>query len=249
MDDDDGDIQSQRELNEAMVRCPCDALEFSGGAGSWWGPLRRARGVRARWRGRTHAARVPCPHRCSAAPVIYARTPSGEVTHPPVCPLAQLLDGDVVVAYAPVLPCLRAPVRNAVLFAPFKLPGGVERRDPTIKKVLGMRRRKMVPPSSGFKMPVGPATREADVAEDAEEDDAAAAVAPAAAAAAPAPTWVPLVLWRPPEGDEGRGKTPVEADGVVCKFLREHQREGVQFMVRGRGREGRGRVFAAKCAG
>ncbi|XP_054787444.1 protein CHROMATIN REMODELING 25 [Prosopis cineraria] len=41
----------------------------------------------------------------------------------------------------------------------------------------------------------------------------------------------PLVLWQP-EGyeDEGRNLTPVTVDPLLVRFLRPHQREGVQFM-------------------
>ena len=38
---------------------------------------------------------------------------------------------------------------------------------------------------------------------------------------------VPLVLWKPKEGEEG---TAISVDPVLCRFLRAHQREGVQFM-------------------
>ena len=37
----------------------------------------------------------------------------------------------------------------------------------------------------------------------------------------------PLILWEP---EEGQGGTCVEVDTMLCKWLRPHQREGVQFM-------------------
>ena len=37
----------------------------------------------------------------------------------------------------------------------------------------------------------------------------------------------PLVLWEPPEGDPS---PPVEVDSMLTRWLRPHQREGVQFM-------------------
>lgn len=37
----------------------------------------------------------------------------------------------------------------------------------------------------------------------------------------------PLVLWAPPEGGEG---SPVMVDNLLTRFLRPHQRQGVQFM-------------------
>eukprot|EP00195_Chlamydomonas_chlamydogama_P012357 CAMPEP_0202906302 /NCGR_PEP_ID=MMETSP1392-20130828/38231_1 /ASSEMBLY_ACC=CAM_ASM_000868 /TAXON_ID=225041 /ORGANISM="Chlamydomonas chlamydogama, Strain SAG 11-48b" /LENGTH=1035 /DNA_ID=CAMNT_0049594745 /DNA_START=120 /DNA_END=3227 /DNA_ORIENTATION=+ len=55
----------------------------------------------------------------------------------------------------------------------------------------------------------------------------------------------PLVLWEPPEGAAGQG---VVVDNMLLKFLRPHQREGVQFMfecVAGlRLVEGRGCILA-----
>lgn len=41
----------------------------------------------------------------------------------------------------------------------------------------------------------------------------------------------PLVLWQPEEYDEGAGNVePILVDPVLVRFLRPHQREGVQFM-------------------
>ena len=37
----------------------------------------------------------------------------------------------------------------------------------------------------------------------------------------------PLVLWEPPEGEEG---APVVVDRVLTRWLRPHQREGVTFL-------------------
>ena len=37
----------------------------------------------------------------------------------------------------------------------------------------------------------------------------------------------PLVLWEPPEGEEG---PPVAVDRMLTRWLRPHQREGVAFM-------------------
>jgi len=98
----------------------------------------------------------------------------------------------------------------------------------------------------------------AAAAAEAAAVDAAAVAAGAAALAAAAEgemTWEPLVLWEAPEPaapsvdgavkeeDAGaaeagaeppppppQGRARVEVEGVVCRFLREHQREGVQFM-------------------
>ena len=136
-----------------------------------------------------------------------------------------------------MLPFLKVPDRKAVLFQPYKMPEGVERKDTGIRKSLGFRRKKTGMPFRPYKSPSLIAAEAATelLPEPTEEDEEPEAAEDAAAAscAAPAsiepPTWAPLVLWKPEEGAEG---TPVEVDGVLCKFLREHQREGVQFMVR-----------------
>ncbi len=41
------------------------------------------------------------------------------------------------------------------------------------------------------------------------------------------PPGEPLVLWQPPPGDPGKA---VEVDPVLCRWLRPHQRDGVQFL-------------------
>ena len=113
------------------------------------------------------------------------------------------------------------------------MPGGVQRQDFTITKTLGARRRKAAPPSNTFKLPVAVVSPQLPEPGDDEPDEnlitTTTDAAPAAATTSEQ-TWAPLVLWQPAEGDVG--KTAVNVDGVVCKFLRDHQREGVQFMVR-----------------
>ena len=156
----------------------------------------------------------------------------------PSCVPAQLADGDVEVAYAPMLPFLKVPDRKAVLFQPYKMPEGVQRGESTgIRKVLGFRRRGKGMPFRAYKSPTLLNTELLDALpepggdeEEAEPEPEAADASAAASAAAAAPepvTWTPLVLWKPEEGAPG---TPVEVDGILCKFLREHQREGVQFL-------------------
>ena len=60
--------------------------------------------------------------------------------------------------------------------------------------------------------------------------------------------YIPLVLWEPPEGAEGPSPPRVVVATVLGKWLRDHQREGVQFLfecVAGlRGYEGRGCILA-----
>jgi hypothetical protein len=61
----------------------------------------------------------------------------------------------------------------------------------------------------------------------------------------------PLLLWQAPEGGDA-----IEADAMLVKWLRPHQREGLQFMFecvaglrmeQGRG-EWPGRVYTAGCS-
>ena len=40
----------------------------------------------------------------------------------------------------------------------------------------------------------------------------------------------PLVLWAPPEGSGAAASEAITVDPMLVRFLRPHQREGVQFM-------------------
>jgi len=158
------------------------------------------------------------------------------------------------VQYAPVLPFLSVPDRKKALFAQFKLPGGVVRDASTAgpRKTLGARRkRKMPSPTGGAFAPpkILDASALAALAALEEEGAAEEAPPPPPAAAAPADiAFEPLVLFQAPEGTEG-GRT-VSVDPILCKFLREHQREGVQFMfdcVHGlKGFDGKGCILAGE---
>ncbi len=141
----------------------------------------------------------------------------------------QLRGGDVDVQYAPILPFLTAPVRGNIR-AQFKLPEGVTRDESAPRKTLGARKKKRVTPPTPFR----PHTIE--VVDDSIEmlleepvaEVASVVVAPLVIPEA-TPAFEPLVLWEAPEDMEGAGG-PISVDPVVCKFLREHQREGLQFL-------------------
>ena len=99
------------------------------------------------------------------------------------------------------------------------------------RKTLGARRRKKTSPNTAFRLPVAAAEDDGlEMLLDAPEMPAPPVAAPAAvpepAAAAP---FEPLILWEAPPDFEGGGP-PVEVDPVLCRVLRQHQREGLQFI-------------------
>jgi hypothetical protein len=53
--------------------------------------------------------------------------------------------------------------------------------------------------------------------------------APDTAAEELPPDIQPLVLWTPPAEGAAPGATPITVDNMLLKWLRPHQREGVQF--------------------
>jgi DNA repair and recombination RAD54-like protein len=142
-----------------------------------------------------------------------------------------MADGNVEVQYAPMLPFLTVPDRRTMLYRQFKLPAGAVRLDPTVRKTLGARRKKKHPsPNSAFKPPVGGLEFALELAagDMADGEEGSAAAVPPVVAAEPDAQYEPLTLWQPPEGEEGG--TPVVVEGFLTRFLREHQREGVQFI-------------------
>jgi DNA repair and recombination RAD54-like protein len=138
----------------------------------------------------------------------------------------QIMDGDIEVNYAPVLPFLTVPDRKAALAKPFKLPDGAVRSSEAPRKTLGARRKR----PDGVKLPVfKPVATSLDLPEDEEDEEEEAETPSAAPAAAPADApFEPLILWKTAEGVEPAYK--MQVDPILCKFLREHQREGVQFV-------------------
>ena len=147
------------------------------------------------------------------------------------------------VAYAPVLPCLKVPERKPGVWGAFRPPATFKPPQwikPTgAKKIMGGLVRKKTS-IGGFKSPTLLGGQVATgfptppllvpIAEPELEPPAPPPVSvPPPAPAAVDPNIVPLILWAPKEGT-GETGSPVSVDPVLCKFLREHQREGVQFM-------------------
>jgi DNA repair and recombination protein RAD54 and RAD54-like protein len=163
--------------------------------------------------------------------------------------------GDVEVEYGAVLPFLSVPVRKAALFRPFKLPGGAVRATTNTNdgismpmKRLGARRRKPGTSSSvSFKRPIcghtlllNVSTENNNLENNGESTEEEMEETSTSNVAEPI-EYEPLILWSPPTTVEDtkdeivddatvKKLKPVSVDPVLCRFLREHQREGVQFM-------------------
>lgn len=144
----------------------------------------------------------------------------------------------VDVVRAPVLSFLTVPgtVKRA-----FKLPGGAKRTDESVallkRKTLGLRKSFVPIGISKFKVPVQQPPPEVPEVQEEEnstgstpEDDV---------------PYEPLVLW---QNDDPENPHSVSVDPKLCKFLRPHQREGVQFvyecLLGARDFEGNGCILA-----
>lgn len=142
---------------------------------------------------------------------------------------------------APILPCLRVPQSINTLFQPFKSPclNRSEKSNELLKKkTLGVRRsfsgyRPMIRTIEEEQTPdeIEPCDDTIDIKSDDEIEIGI--------------ELEPLILYQPEEGEEG---TRVSVDISLVRHLREHQREGVQFMfncVTGRcGFDGMGCILA-----
>lgn len=140
-----------------------------------------------------------------------------------------LREGDVEVSYAPVLPFLQPPSRAEALRRPFKLPSGAV-KTADVRKSLGARRRKSGSGIGAFKKPeISQLAPPPFQGEEEDSDEAAAAPPPPSSIATTQDfAFEPLVLWETEEGVEPAHT--ISVDPILCKFLREHQREGVQFV-------------------
>ena len=97
------------------------------------------------------------------------------------------------------------------------------------RKTLGARRRKKTSPLTPFRLPIAAAEDDGlEMLLEAPEEPPVSAVAamPPEAAAAP---FEPLILWTAPPDFEGGGP-PIEVDPILCRVLRQHQRDGLQFL-------------------
>nr|XP_043625344.1 protein CHROMATIN REMODELING 25 [Erigeron canadensis] len=134
-----------------------------------------------------------------------------------------LLSGNLVVKRQPLLPrVLSVSEREAVLRKPFKPPsdeGYSDQKEHLIRRLCA--RKRFVPWGSDRPVLVN-ITNRLDVPVSIEED------VPQESVNLP-PDIEPLILWQSEEeGDDGLIR--VEVDHLLVKFLRPHQREGVQFM-------------------
>ena len=138
-----------------------------------------------------------------------------------------MLDGSLDIHRKPLLPKLLSVTdAAAVLLKPFKSPHpNAPARSESLRRALAARKQ-FVPWGAGkpFQPPIRPPTHP-------DDDDGTATTTTVTTTTDPSvelpPGIEPLVLWEPPPGEEGN---PVRVDDTLTRFLRPHQREGVQFM-------------------
>ncbi|EFJ27027.1 hypothetical protein SELMODRAFT_412612 [Selaginella moellendorffii] len=131
--------------------------------------------------------------------------------------VAALLRGDLVVKRQALIPkVLTVTDGAAVIRRPFKspCPGGQSNSDELLRRLSA--RKRFVPWKRQPLLPLSPNVETLPIQEDPSEgsvelpDD-----------------FEPLVLWQPDGNEDG---ATIVVDPIVAKFLRPHQREGVQFM-------------------
>lgn len=160
-----------------------------------------------------------------------------------------LMDGSLAVSRKPMLPkLLTVQDAEVVLRKPFKSPHpDAPARSESLKRALAARKQ-FVPWGGG--RPFQPPVKLQPVVEDGQRS--AEELAARSSSAIPPPPAItlppgidPLILWTPPPEAGGQA---VRVDDALTRFLRPHQREGVQFMfecVTGlRGFQGQGCILA-----
>ncbi len=133
---------------------------------------------------------------------------------------------DVRVVRAPVLAFLSVP---GMFKRAYKLPSGAKRTSDSEellkRKTLGLRK-SFTPMLPGkFKVPGAETTLVASISstDDVENLSPEGSLENVDA-------YEPLILWQSAEDDDDGPPHSVSVDPMLCKFLRPHQREGVQFM-------------------
>jgi DNA repair and recombination RAD54-like protein len=131
-----------------------------------------------------------------------------------------MLDGSLEIHRKPLLPkLLSVQDAAAVLRKPFKSPHpNAPARSDALRRAL-VARKQFVPWGASGKPFQAPVKFIPQSSDDPAADSAAPIELP--------PGIEPLVLWEPPPGADGN---PVRVDNMLTRFLRPHQREGVQFM-------------------
>lgn len=153
-----------------------------------------------------------------------------------------LMDGSLAVARKPMLPkLLTVQDAEVVLRKPFKSPHpDAPARSESLKRALAARKQ-FVPWGGG--RPFQPPVKLQPAPQDPPPSHGD--LAPASNPITLPPGIDPLILWTPPPEAGGQ---PVKVDDALTRFLRPHQREGVQFMfecVTGlRGFQGNGCILA-----
>ncbi|KAJ9537882.1 hypothetical protein OSB04_030615 [Centaurea solstitialis] len=133
-----------------------------------------------------------------------------------------LLRGNLVVKRQSLLPrVLSVTEREAVLKKPFKPPSADGYSNQNEQLVRRLWARKRFVPWGSNRPALLPITNRVNVPVSVEEE------VPEESTSLP-PEIEPLILWQPEDGDSN--SIPIEVDHILVKFLRPHQREGVQFM-------------------
>eukprot|EP00898_Chlorokybus_atmophyticus_P001537 jgi/Chlat1/2384/Chrsp17S02818 len=138
---------------------------------------------------------------------------------PKAANMAALLRGDVIVERHALLPRLLTAPKTDVVLRAFKSPCPGASVGPSTELVRRLKARKLwVPVNLGERRPLFAPV----LAATEDEDDSKLP-----------PGIAPLVLWEPEDGvcnEKGEPVQPISVDPMLVKFLREHQRNGVQFM-------------------
>ncbi|KVH93280.1 Helicase, C-terminal [Cynara cardunculus var. scolymus] len=136
-----------------------------------------------------------------------------------------LLRGNLIVKRQSLLPrVLSVTEREAVLKKPFKPPSADGYSNQNEQLVRRLWARKRFVPWGSNRPALLPITNRVNVPISVEEE------VPEESTSLP-PEIEPLILWQPEKSEDGDGNSiPIEVDHILVKFLRPHQREGVQFM-------------------